>query len=159
MKKIIMAAAVALAAIGSAQAAPIAPRHDLLIHTGQGETLTYHFADKPVVTFSGDDMVVTSLETPALSFAMENIVNMTFAEDWTGVEAVAATGKNIFVTSTTLTVSGMNDGARVDIFDMGGARVATATANADGRADSDISRLTKGVYTVSADGISFKFIK
>lgn len=160
MKKIIFGALMCMTALTGMAAQPITPRHDLLLNLTDDQTVTYHFSQQPVATFSGDNLVLTVTDGPAVEYPMENIVNITFADDLSGVQTVRpSAGIEITVTNTTLTVTGLAPDAVVNVFDMGGHALVSARADAQGSLSASIESLPKGIYTVATGRHSFKFIK
>ena len=61
--------------------------------------------------------------------------------------------------STTVNIAGIAVGTSVELYSLGGARVATAVAGSDNAASLDMTGCAPGVYIVSTQGRSVKIIK
>lgn len=112
-----------------------------------GDTETFVLSEKPVVTFSGENMTVTS---PLLSstYLRADVQNMTFVEA-AGVKAlpghdtVYRFAGNIFSC----------EGALIRVFSTAGAQVAAGTGSVS------LQELPAGVYVINANNKSIKVIK
>lgn len=162
MKKYIIGALCLVAGLFSAQAEnPIHYPYLMVVNTTEGQNVSYKFAEKPVATFDGDDMVLTLNGSEKVTYPMANIVNITFASDPSGVETIVTPGASleIAVTSSLISIKGLNPGEDVRLFDLNGRLVAAAQADADGAVEISVEGLAKGVYAVASPRHSFKFIK
>ncbi len=160
MNRLIIAVIILLAGVSAAFADADIRHRSMVLTTKQGESVQFRFSLDPVVTFSGTDLVLTDINDDSVTFPIENVASITFVDDTTGVEAIAA-GDTVRITLADglLTAEGLKEGAFLTLYDMKGAAVASVRADENGRAEVAVSRLAKGVYAVSAAGHSFKFIK
>ena len=160
MKKHIFAAltALALAPFVSIKAET---SYSLLVNTADGNTVEYDFEYLPVATFEGDVMIITddrSIE--GTRFAMDNVVNMTIKTVDTGVASIEGDNHiKVSLVNDIISVSGLEAGAKLMVYDAAGKTLVSATAAQDGTASISIGNLGKGVFVASMPNYSFKFIR
>lgn len=162
MKKYILSAIAVLAAVFSTSAAEVFYT-TLTLTTFNDEKVEIAFEQYPVATFSGPNLVITTDDATKVEYPMDDVKEITFSTtSKVGIETVNATDANALrfgITSTTLTVDGLDNGARVDLYTVNGVLAASAVAGADGHVSLALDALVPGVYVVAAQGKSFKFIK
>lgn len=160
MKKFFISAAASLIALaaGAVESAP----HSLVITKKSGETVEYKFADQPVATFEGADMVITlALTGTQVTYPAAQVATLTVTPRTLGVDdaAVAVPTVTFEIAPEAITCSGLAAGTRVALYAADGRIVASAAANADGSAVIALGGTPAGVYIVAAGNESFKFIK
>lgn len=122
------------------------------------EPLVIALADEPVLTFSGDDMIVTEQKngaTTTYTVPMAEIASAPLVDDPTGIKAIM-TDKNVSVTAGNVYLTGMKPGAQAAVYTISGAVVRTAKAGADGVLSMDISSLPQGTYVIKTPVGSLK---
>lgn len=111
-----------------------------------GDVAKFLLADKPVVTYNGDDMTVTS-PTATFSYARKDVANITF--DAAGYVADATDGKcQIAIDGRKLTVAGVST---VAVYGLDGCRVALKACGNGEAAVVDLDAVAAGVYVVALD--------
>lgn len=158
MKKYILAAAAALAM----SATGFAQTYYLQVNLNDAsEPIEYGFSQMPVATFADDELVIKAETDVEARYKMEAVKNLTIRADYTGVKEVTdgAAALTVFLTSTELTVGGLNESDRLEIYDIAGRMATRVYADAAGQAVASIAGLTPGVYVASTPRHSFKFIK
>ncbi|MDE5796326.1 MAG: hypothetical protein K2H75_04390, partial [Muribaculaceae bacterium] len=91
MKKIISALTLAIAFAGSALAQDDLGTANLVVHTGDGQSVEYSFALEPVVTFEGNDLVLTDIDETRVVYPMSEGVSFTFTNINTGISNTKVT--------------------------------------------------------------------
>ncbi|MDE5997645.1 MAG: T9SS type A sorting domain-containing protein [Muribaculaceae bacterium] len=160
MKKHIFAALLALALVPSALV-QASSSYSLLVNTVDGNTVEYDFEYLPVATFEGDIMIISDdRNAEGTRYAMDNVKNMTIKSLTSGVADVAETDHiKVSTANDILTVSGIEPGTNLFIYDAAGRLVANAIADDAEFVSVNIGNLGKGVYVVSTPKNSFKFIR
>lgn len=159
MKKKILAALCAIFAIAGARA-EYYDYHFVVLNLTDSQTVEFAFADEPVATFDGSDLVITTDGgINKVAYGTEEIARITFREMPSGVEKTEAVSLRISVRGDVLHISGLAEGAGVKVYALDGRLVVSAAAGADQTAVADLSGLPSGVYAVKAGNESFKFIK
>ena len=116
-----------------------------------GETVL-QLDTNPVITFSGEDMVVTTSLT-SISFPLADVDSYTASDGTTGIRPVVsaprfADGRIIF--------SGLAAGSVVSVYTPDGRLISRQRADGSGRADISLASLPKGIYVVRAQDNSIK---
>ena len=155
MKKYIMAAAALLMAAGS-----YASDYKLQVNLKDGKSVEFDFAAAPLATFENSDMTIKVNGQDKYTYVIADVENMKITGTGTGIGKATLAGRPSFrIEGGILSGKGTQAGARITIYDTGGALAASATADETGAFSVAIDSLPKGVYVVNATGIQFKFIK
>ena len=161
MKKHIFAALIALA-MAPCASVKAETSYSLFVNTVDGQTVEYAFEYLPIATFEGDEMIITDDRSiDGTRFAMDNVVNMTVKpSDTSAVGNIDEAGHiKVSVAGDILTVSGLESGSRLVVYDASGKAVASAAADQHGIAGLNIGSLGKGVFVAAMSNYSFKFIR
>ncbi len=161
MKKYIVSLLAVFALSLTASAQHIDKRYTMHVTSVDGSTVDFEFDDEPVMTFNGGDMTISSAADADMKFQMDNVVSVTFSGVVSGITTVEDNESRIHVSVSDgkIAVSGLTANAKVSVYDVGGALVANANADASGQAVVNISNLGKGVFVVNTPANSFKFTK
>ncbi len=160
MKKLISALALSLAFAGNALAQDDLGTANLVVHTGDGQSIEYSFAVEPIVTFEGNDLVLTDIDETRVVYPMSEGIRFTFTNINTGVKDVKATpSMSIRLVNGIVTIAGLEPNAPVMVYDLAGRRVASAVADSAGSAVVNTQGWNTGAYVFTAKGQSFKIIK
>ena len=128
----------------------------LVLTRNNTEVAKFALNDKPVITFSEGNLIVTCQGEEILSTSMEGL-RSSFEDITTGIQDVHgekpvrptfAFGEAIF--------EGLKAGDRITIYSLDGKVVDHTTAAEDGRATIDVSRLGKGVFILRTPSQSIK---
>lgn len=119
----------------------------------------FELASSPVVTYSGNDIIVTCGEE-VFQTSMANIETVKFEKDSsTGIERITTTEPRAAFTFGNASFEGMQAGATVTVYTLDGKVVAAAKADGEGRASISMSGLQRGVYIIRTPNKSFKIKK
>lgn len=119
----------------------------LRIEFNDGKTALYSLANKPAVTFEGNDFTIKTSDAET-SYPRADVKNFTFVKDESGVKDLTDATKysysdNVFSC----------EGHAIDVYDMSGVRVA------NGMDSVSLNGLCDGVYIVRAGKQSIKVVK
>lgn len=142
MKKFTLSLA-ALCICGSMLAAPTA----LSVNLKDGTKATYALSDKPKVTFSGSDMLITAASA-STTYALADVATFTFSET-SGIDEVIA-GSDIVYRYDGNTFE--CEGQDIRVFNLSGAQLL------EGRDSVSLESLAKGVYVVLAGKQAIKVV-
>ena len=118
-------------------------------------------ADKPTVTFEGDQLKVTCEKASAsASFNIVDIIRFTYeGKDVSGIDELTADPAEISMEEGTLVISQLKANAIVNIYALDGKLVHQLKAQRAGTYRLSLSSLPIGVYLVKADNITYKITK
>ena len=132
------------------------------IHQTDGQVATFAFSEKPVVTYSGNDMVLTTTKT-IVQFPIYKLKKIDFdisLDDATGVKDVEKEADVQFsFAGGKLIVSGGETGSQVTIYNIKGVQVGQYQLDSNGNATISTNNLGKDFYVVKSKSFTFKFRK
>lgn len=161
MKKLLLT----LALILGASAWAVASERTVSIYQADGQVVTFSFQDSPVVTYSGNDLVLTTTKT-TVQYPIYMLRKLVFDEDWDYItdniadelEPVKPTTKFGFQDGM-LTIVGVDPGSSVRLFNLKGMLIGVYRVGSDGLLSISMRDLGTDVYIVKTNRLSFKFRK
>lgn len=122
-----------------------------------GGTYLVELSDEPLLTFSGDQLKITTSETevsyPIADLDKYNVVSMNALGD------IASDGNTIVINRTQigLSINGLAKGATINVYNINGVAVESVTS--DGyNVELNFTDKQKGVYVILIDKMSYKYI-
>ncbi len=131
----------------------------MVVETKGGERVEFYFDQKPEMTFQ-DEYVNIAAGEQTVQYAMADVTRVYFQEGTgTGVSSAKAESVRFFFGGDQLRAEGLTPGTQVSVYTVGGTLAAKAGAGSDGTATLSTAGLSKGVYLVKANKVSYKFVK
>ena len=134
----------------------------LVIEETDGTTSQFALTDAPLITFNGDQLVVTSAGDE-LSFALSGVKNYHFdKEEITTAIDDAPVAPNANGESTPTIAfgeakfSGLKEGTRIVVYTAEGRMVSSATAGRNGDVSINLRSLPQGIYILRTPSNSYK---
>ena len=130
------------------------------IYQIDGKVTTFAFSEKPVVTYSGSDLVMTTTKT-VVQYPIYLLKKISFdveLDDADVVKDVKADEQFSF-RGGTITVMGGEPNSQVYIFNIQGMKVGQYKLDDQGNASIPVSGLASGFYVLKTKRFSFKFRK
>ena len=155
MKKYILTALLLIAAAVTLKAEELS---SFILNTKDDSKVEFRFASNPV-TFDEADLLITDASETSVRYPMADVVNIVFSTYTSSVKDVDADHIVVNLTRDLLTVSGLQAGDDVNIYNVDGALLAVAMADSDGSVALSLADLAAGVYIVNMPGKTFKFIR
>ena len=115
----------------------------VVVHKSDGARIMFFLADNPVVTYSDNCLVLTTVAKEA-SVPVEGITNVTLEE-----YSVPTKIDNVDVTAGAILFRQLPAGASVRVFTADGKAVSTLVADDNGSLSIDFSRLPRGVLIIN----------
>lgn len=128
----------------------------LVLTRNNTEVAKFSLNDTPVITFSGDDLVVTCNGEEKLKTSMEGLKN-SFESVETGIQDIESEepAKPRFIFGEAI-LEGLKSGDPITVYTLDGKVVSHTTANANGSATINISNLGKGIFILRTPSQSIK---
>ena len=128
----------------------------LVVELRDGSNATFQLAEKPRVTFVGEQLNIVS-SSASMEINRSDVKNWHFAAATTSVDDVTVEAKAT-LDGNTLIISGITENTAITLYTVSGAVVKRSTAN-DGICTIPLDGLTAGVYFVTYNNTTFKFFK
>ncbi len=125
----------------------------LVLETNDGKTYSYVLAEKPRLTFSETEMLITSADASA-SFTRTDIKNFRFEEvEVDAISDVKTDGQRMSYLGGVVTVQGAEN---VILYDISGRQIMSKRAAGNGSVSIDLSSQPQGTYIVRSGKQSLK---
>lgn len=151
MKQILFLTALFLSSMASAQ-------NYLTITQKNGDQFSYAFSDKPVVTYTETDLVLTTEDTE-IQFPLSGLQKFTFEDAPTSVQETITASATISVSNNTVTICSAKADAQVQLIAVDGKIVRTYKTDAEGNLSFSIADLATGIYVVKSESLTCKISK
>lgn len=116
----------------------------------------FRLASKPEITFENGEVIVWTPQTATrVGVEIGDVANFEFV-DSSSVDAIGEDRVGVSFDNDAVTVSGLQEGSALALYDISGFEVARSIAGAGGEVRLDISNLPAGVYVLRGKGISLK---
>ena len=156
MKRYLLTAFVLFAAVA------LWAQNAVAIHQADGQVATFAFTEKPVVTYSGNDLVLTTTKT-SVTYPIYKLRKIDFDisfDELTGIkDAKVKADVQFSFRGGTLTVRGGEPGSQVILYNIKGVQVGQYRLDGDGNATIPTESLGKDFYVVKSKSFTFKFRK
>lgn len=120
----------------------------LVIRLLSGETATYLLQEKPHIKFTATDLVITWGEYEA-NYPVADLERYYFKHiEQTGLDNLSEELLSLHQAENELIVTGMKQGATINVYTPSGVMIATAKASSDGDAVIQMENFADGVYIV-----------
>lgn len=138
----------------------ISAQNTITIHQKDGQKVSFGFAEKPVVTYTDNYLVVKTTGTE-MQYPLLSLSKITFSDTPTSVTPVAD-GKQspvIEFDGYAVNMAGVKANASVTVFSSEGKAVSESKADAEGLVSISLEGLPQDVYLIKAGEITFKVLK
>ena len=134
-------------------------QNTVVVFQKDGQTAMFSFEEKPVVTFSGSNLVLTTANT-SVQYPIYLLRKIALAtETLTAVKAVEKDEPQFRFQSGQLVIIGGEPRSVVRLYRLDGIEIGQYTLDKDGQASIPLQHLAAGIYIVKAKWLSFKFHK
>ncbi len=127
----------------------------LVLTEVDGKVYKFALTDKPVVTFSNDQLVV-NCDGESMDTSLENILKWTHETEATGIEFVQAEPQAPRFAFNNAVFEGFPIGTQVSIFSLDGKILKNSVANDSGTVKINLQELGKGTFIIRTPNRSFK---
>ena len=135
-------------------------QNSIVIYQKDGQVAKFAFSEKPVVTYSGNDLVVTTTKTTVQYpvYMLQKVAFDVSDELANDIEEVKQQAQFRFE-GETLNISSGEPGSSVFIYNMSGMMVGQYRLDSNGHASIPMSGMDKSLYIVKTTRFTFKFRK
>ena len=132
----------------------------LIVWKKDGSKVAFALTEKPKVTFSENSLMINST-TVSVSYDLEDMAKFTYEDsDEEGIRNIENDKESSFkFDGEMLLFPSLKAGSKVAIHNLGGVLVFSRAIETAGDYSFPLSRLDKGVYVVSVDGLTYKIVK
>ena len=134
----------------------------VVIYQKNGKVARFSFTDKPVVTYTATDLVLTSTRK-TVHYPINMLQKLVFEDEQTravDIQAVEEKSVEQFrFEGESLSIKGGVPQSYVYIFNVEGMKVGQYRLDSDGNAEISTQSLGKDLYIVKTNNVSFKFLK
>ena len=128
----------------------------LVVELRDGSNATFQLAEKPRVTFVGEQLNIVSLSA-SMEINRSDVKNWHFESATTSVDDITVEAKAT-LDGNTLIISGITEDTTITLYTVSGAVVKRSTV-INGNCTIPLDGLTAGVYFVTYNNTTFKFFK
>lgn len=134
-------------------------RKFLVVETKDHVKTAYMLADKTQVRFAGANLRVVSSKAD-VTYQLSDILRFTYeTRSTTGISELRTTQAEVDYKDGQLVISGIKAGGSVNVYSLEGKLVKQLTAQRSGTYRFSLASLSKGVYIVKADNVTYKIMK
>lgn len=155
MKRILLSFLIAVVALSS-WAEDI---NAMMLHLASGKQVICLLDEKPIVTFSGDELVLTT-HMNEVSYQSADVLKFTYLYvDPSGINQVGIPQSLFSFSGNALSVTGAEPDSQIAVYSVDGALVASAKTNKKGAASIVLPDQSGKVYVVKTSVANFKITK
>lgn len=136
--------------------AGLSAQNAVAVHQKDGTVATFAFSEKPVVTYMGNDLVLTTAAT-SVSYPIYLLQKIDFDVVWDDLADVKSPNVQFSFRDDELIVTGGEPGSLVAVHTVGGMKVGQCRLDANGRAAVSVRSFGKDSYVVTNKCFTFKF--
>ena len=130
----------------------------IAVYPKNGKVVYFLFADDPIVSYSGNDLVITTNST-TVRYDVSNLRKLEFAVGEKDAIEKVTVDLRWAIENRALAIHGGTPLSWVRLYDMSGAKVSQFQLDGKGNGCTPLQDLPSGVYVVKADNLNFKFVK
>ena len=140
--------------------AHISAQNTLTIHQKDGRLFSYGFLEKPIITYTETDLVLTTAHI-VVEYPLSAISKFTFTETETSVSGVETDVVTpiLELKDNTVHISGAKPLQTVTVIGADGKIISTFKTDASGSVTFSIASLPKGIYIVKSESLTCKISK
>lgn len=139
---------------------PMTAQNTLNVHQKDGQTFSFGFDEKPVITFTDNELVLTSSGTEAW-FQLVEIAKFTFDDEGTAVKGIKDDTSNaaISLDEYSISLTGAKPETEVRLIASDGKVLKSYKTDRSGSAQFSIAELPAGTYIISSESLDVKIQK
>lgn len=139
---------------------PTIAQNTLTIHQKDGQQFSYGFGEKPVVSFTDNNLIIKSSNVE-VNYELANLSKFTFDEKDTGVDEIKYKTDNasIKLDEYTVKISHSKPDITVSVIGSDGKTIKTYKTDTEGYVSFSINDFPDGLYIISTESLTVKIIR
>lgn len=135
-------------------------QNTLTVHQKDGEKFYFGFEDKPTVTFTDNELVVTSTKTE-LRYELAKVAKFTFDDIEDAVINIKADASiaSITLDEYTVSITGVKADVPICLITSDGKLLQTYKTDQEGSVTFSIAELPQGAYIINSESLTCKILK
>ena len=135
------------------------PKTQLVVWAKDGTQVAYALAEKPKVTFTETDLVITA-NGVEVNYTLENMACFTYEDNTSTAITNLQTDESSFkLNGESLLFPSLKANSTVSVYSLNGTLVFKKTVHQNGEYAFPLSNLNAGVYMVNVNGLTYKIVK
>ena len=135
------------------------PKTQLVVWAKDGTQVAYALAEKPKVTITETDLVITA-NGVEVNYTLENMARFTYEDNTSTSITNLQTDESTFkLDGESLLFPALNANSTVSVYSLNGTLVFKKTVRQNGEYAFPLSNLNAGVYMVNVNGLTYKIVK
>ena len=135
------------------------PKTQLVVWAKDGTQVAYALAEKPKVTFTETDLVI-SANGVEVNYTLENMARFTYEDKTATAITNLQTDESSFkLNGESLLFPALKANSTVSVYSLNGTLVFKKTVRQNGEYAFPLSNLIAGVYMVNVNGLTYKIMK
>lgn len=131
----------------------------LVVWTKDGSSVTFALAEKPKVTFSETDLIITTREVE-VNYLLENIERFAYEdENSTSITQLKKNDSVFKFDGEFCLLSSLKANSTISLYSLSGTLIFTKTIQMTSEYSFSLSELNTGVYIIVINGINHKITK
>lgn len=138
---------------------PVFSQNTLTIHQKDGQQFSFGFADKPVITYTDNDLVLKTAKTE-VHYPLSSLAKFTFTDLEDAV--ISIEGNNaaqLVLDNYVVNIIGAKSGIAVSVIGSDGKILATYKTDENGTVTFSVAELPEGTYVIKSESLTCKILK
>ena len=136
-----------------------ASKTQLVVWAKDGTRVAYALGEKPKVTFTETDLVITA-NGIEVNYTLENMARFTYESNSESAIRNLQTDEQVFkLDGESLLFPNLKANSTVSVYSLNGSLVFKKTIRQNGEYTFSLSNLNTGVYMVNVNGLTYKVVK
>ena len=132
---------------------------NLVVWAKNGTKVAYALAEKPKVTFTETDLVITA-KGVEVNYSLENMARFTYeSNDESAITNLQTDESSFKLNGESLLFPALKANSTVSVYSFNGTLVFKKTICQNGEYAFPLSNLNAGVYMVNVNGLTYKIMK
>lgn len=140
-------------------ALPVIGQNTLTIHQKDGQLFSFGFEDKPVITYTDNDLVLKTTKTE-VQYPLSSLAKFTFTDLEDAVISIKDDkAAQMELDNYVVSITGAKSGVTVSVVGSDGKTLNSYKTDTDGSVTFRIAELPEGVYIINSENLTYKILK